>query len=116
VELSSEIESLLGQGGVDMTVSLCTVAASGNHKLMEQLLSQGANPNTTDYSGRTPLVIAAAMGHYGCVSLLLDHGADINSAGMSRIVLQIKTIELVPLKITVSKFGIDMLEVLDLST
>jgi hypothetical protein len=29
---------------------------------------------------------------------------------MSRIVLQIKTIELVPLKITVSKFGIDMLE------
>ncbi|CAM6027486.1 unnamed protein product, partial [Sphagnum balticum] len=80
VELSSEIESLLSQGGVDMTVSLCTVAASGNHKLMEQLLSQGANPNTTDYSGRTPLVIAAAMGHYGCVSLLLDHGADINSA------------------------------------
>jgi hypothetical protein len=50
------------------------------------------------------------MGHCGCVSLLLDHGADINSAGMSRIVLQIKTIELVPLKITVSKFGIDMLE------
>jgi len=40
----------------------------------------------------------------------LDHGADINSAGMSRTVLQIKTIELVPFKIVVSTLGIDILE------
>jgi ankyrin repeat protein len=39
-----------------MTTSLCLVAASGNYKLMELLLNQGADPNTTDYSGRTPLV------------------------------------------------------------
>ncbi|CAK9863968.1 unnamed protein product [Sphagnum jensenii] len=77
-ELSSEIESLLGQGGVDMITSLCLVAASGNYKLMELLLNQGANPNTTDYSGRTPLVIVSAMGHHDCAALLLDHGADIN--------------------------------------
>lgn len=55
-ELSSEIESLLAQGGVEMTLSLCSVAASGNRELMEQLLSRGLDPNKADYSGRTPLV------------------------------------------------------------
>lgn len=28
-------------------------------------------------------VIVSAMGHHDCAALLLDHGADINHAGMS---------------------------------
>ena len=46
----------------------------------KQALADGADPNTKDpQSGSTVLSIAALMGHTKVVSLLLEHGADINA-------------------------------------
>ncbi len=55
-ELTSEIESLLAEGGVDLSLSVCFAAAQGNIELMKQVLGRGEDPNKADYSGRTPLV------------------------------------------------------------
>lgn len=80
-ELSTEIEALLADGG-DMSISLCSLAAGGNAEVMEQILKDGgADPNKADYSGRTPLLIAASKGYMECVKLLLENNADANKAG-----------------------------------
>jgi hypothetical protein len=55
-ELTSEIESLLAEGGVELSLSVCFAAAQGNIELMKQVLGRGEDPNKADYSGRTPLV------------------------------------------------------------
>ena len=39
------------------------------------------NPNTMDWFGRTPLMIAARNGHHEVVLLLLEHGADASLKG-----------------------------------
>lgn len=44
-------------------------------RLVEGLLDQGHNPDTTDYEGRTALMIAVKKGWIGIVGLLLDAGA-----------------------------------------
>ncbi|KAH9543310.1 hypothetical protein CY35_13G058000 [Sphagnum magellanicum] len=60
-ELTSEIESLLAEGGVDLSLSVCFAAAQGNIELMKQ-------------------VIASSKGYQECVQLLLNSGADVNAA------------------------------------
>ena len=46
-----------------MAISLCGVAAGGNAEVMEQLLSEGADPDQADYGGRTPLVWCQSFIH-----------------------------------------------------
>jgi hypothetical protein len=45
------------------------------------LLDRGADVNSEDYQGHSPLFLAARAGHKGMVRLLLDRGADVNRAG-----------------------------------
>lgn len=78
LRLSTEIESMMTEVGMGMTLSLCFVASRGNSELLDQLLKRGRDPNTMDYCGRTPLHIAAANGFLECVDILLLHGADPN--------------------------------------
>ena len=49
-----------------------------NRNRLRQLLVDGANPNNTDYIGRTPLHLAVAMGDLNSAQLLLAYGADPN--------------------------------------
>ncbi|KAL7470392.1 hypothetical protein ACHAXS_010679 [Conticribra weissflogii] len=46
-----------------------------HHDCVKLLLRKGANTNTRDAYGRTPLHIATKMGCVDCIQLLLDHGA-----------------------------------------
>lgn len=78
LRLPMEIESMMADVGMGMTVSLCFVASKGNSQLLEQFLKRGRDPNATDYCGRTPLHITAADGLFDCVQTLLQYGADPN--------------------------------------
>lgn len=51
----------------------------GDAHITGLLLKHGANPNTVNPSGITPLHAAARAGHTDMARQLLDHGADINA-------------------------------------
>ena len=57
-DLMEEIEETIALGRGGMILSLRYAASVGNSELMHQLLVQGTDPDTTDHSGRTPLVIS----------------------------------------------------------
>ncbi|XP_070540511.1 fibronectin type 3 and ankyrin repeat domains protein 1-like [Ptychodera flava] len=54
----------------------CTLG--GNTEVARVLISSGANVNTKDNDGKTPLMIAALNGHLSLVELLIQKGADIH--------------------------------------
>lgn len=54
-------------------------AATGCEAAILLLLENGADKDSKDYDGRTPLSWAAANGHKAVVQLLLGMGADIEA-------------------------------------
>lgn len=54
-------------------------ARNGHIKLVDLLITNGANVNTTKADGWTPLHVAAFFGHIDIVKFLLSKGADINA-------------------------------------
>ncbi|KAH7420816.1 hypothetical protein KP509_13G024300 [Ceratopteris richardii] len=73
-----DMEALMTEIGMNMTLSICNVAAKGDNRLLEQFLKRGRDPNKADFGGRTPLHIVAANGFYDCLETLLAYGADPN--------------------------------------
>ncbi|KAK5635755.1 hypothetical protein RRF57_011467 [Xylaria bambusicola] len=53
--------------------------AEDDTKILELLLSRGANVNIADKSGETPLHAAVTCGHTSHVQLFLDHGAQVDA-------------------------------------
>lgn len=67
---------------------ICACAKEGLLAEIQDLLSNGADPNTQDGRGWCPLMWASAEGHKEIVDLLLEHGADpnvVNYLGRSAI-------------------------------
>jgi len=60
---------------------LIGAASDGNKKLIQKLLKEDKelNVNVRDWDELTPLIPAAAGGHYDVVKLLLKEGADVNA-------------------------------------
>lgn len=50
-----------------------------NQDIVSLLLEKGADVNSKDYQGNTPLILAASGGHTELVQLLLEEGADIQA-------------------------------------
>ena len=62
-----------------LNADLHTAAEEGNTEEVELLLDRGANIETKDKDGLTPLMIAAKWGKTETVELLLDRGANIET-------------------------------------
>ena len=57
---------------------------NGRLGLVKLLLDKGANPNSSDESGRTPLMIAAQNGWQDTTEQLIAKGADVNAKDKAR--------------------------------
>ena len=67
----------------DMGDALLEAAAKGNIEEVERLIGAGADLDSRDRNGRTPLMEATQKGHLDVVKLLVDKGAQINARGTS---------------------------------
>ncbi|MHC4178892.1 MAG: ankyrin repeat domain-containing protein, partial [Planctomycetota bacterium] len=67
------------EGGDTSTKSLHKAAAEGNIGQVKSLISQGADVNTNDKKGRTPLHFAAEYGYKDVAELLIAKGANIDA-------------------------------------
>lgn len=54
---------------------LFIAANADNSEQLQMLLDSGVNPNSTDFTGRTPLHITAFSGSFKCAQILLEHNA-----------------------------------------
>jgi ankyrin repeat protein len=70
---------LVGCGNPEADRALLDAADDGNIKAVKQYLDDGADVNTKDNLGRTPLLWAALNGHKEIVELLIAEGADVNT-------------------------------------
>lgn len=53
-------------------------AVANNLDMVGFLLSHGASPDVQDKMGRTPVMLAAELGHDGVVALLVKHKANMS--------------------------------------
>ena len=67
--------ALLGQGQ-DFSADLLQAALRGRNDQVKAFLDDGANLESVDRNGRTPLMLAAQHGYPATVELLLGRGAD----------------------------------------
>jgi ankyrin repeat domain-containing protein 50 len=67
------------EGGRSVTIPLHYASDIGLVSTVEELLSNGFEPNSRSESYETPLHRAVIRGHEYVIILLLDHGADVNA-------------------------------------
>jgi len=57
---------------------LYIAADTGNTEVLEFFLKKGVQPDIKNHSGSTALLTAVLKGHFPCVKILCEHGADVN--------------------------------------
>ena len=65
--------------GCGPSVDITEAAATGNIEAVKQSIADGADVNTKDDDGRTPLHYVANEGHMEIAELLISKGADLNA-------------------------------------
>jgi ankyrin repeat protein len=62
----------------ELADALCEAVQSGNESIADIILSWGADPNSQDNAGHSPVHYAAKEGHAALMEQLLHAGADVN--------------------------------------
>ncbi|WOL01330.1 potassium channel KOR2-like isoform X2 [Canna indica] len=78
-QLELDIKYLIKNREADLALGLNNAAYYGDMSRLKVLISAGADPNKTDYDGRTPLHMAACRGYEQIVKFLIQQGINVNS-------------------------------------
>ncbi|CAN8232817.1 unnamed protein product [Cochlearia groenlandica] len=77
-QLESDVMIHIGQQEAELALKLNSAASQGDIYQLKSLIRSGADPNITDYDGRSPLHLAACRGYEDITLLLIQEGIDIN--------------------------------------
>ncbi|XP_019058902.1 PREDICTED: potassium channel SKOR isoform X3 [Tarenaya hassleriana] len=88
-QLESDITYHIGKQEAELALKVNSAAYYGDLYQLKSLIRAGADPNKTDYDGRSPLHLAAARGYEDVTLYLILEGVDVNSKGSRNILTQI---------------------------
>ncbi|XP_034217564.1 potassium channel SKOR-like [Prunus dulcis] len=74
--LESDIILYIGKHEMELIMKVNCAAYDGDYYRVKRLIGAGADPNKTDYDGRSPLLVAASKGYEDIIGFLIDQGAD----------------------------------------
>ncbi|XP_027187729.1 potassium channel SKOR isoform X3 [Cicer arietinum] len=77
-QLESDISFHIGKLESELALKVNRAAFDGDMYQLKSMIRAGADPNKTDYDGRSPLHLAACRGYEDIIVLLLHKGVDIN--------------------------------------
>ncbi|MFQ6638916.1 hypothetical protein Gotur_015786 [Gossypium turneri] len=77
-QLESDISFHIGRQEAELALKVNCAAYNGDFYQLKSLIRAGADPNKTDYDGRSPLHLAASKGYEDITSFLIRHPVDIN--------------------------------------
>ncbi|RZC60388.1 hypothetical protein C5167_022141 [Papaver somniferum] len=79
-QLESDVMFHIGKQEGELALRVNSAACHGDLYHLKRLIRAGADPNKTDYDGRTPLHIAASEGFEHIASFLIQEGVSVNIA------------------------------------
>lgn len=77
-QLESDITFHIGKHEAELALRVNSAAYHGDLYQLKGLVRAGADPNKTDYDGRSPLHLAASRGYEDITLFLIQKGVDIN--------------------------------------
>ncbi|MED6193886.1 hypothetical protein PIB30_023408 [Stylosanthes scabra] len=79
-QLESDITFHIGKQEAELALKVNNAAFNGDLYQLKGLVRAGADPNKTDYDGRSPLHLAASRGYEDITLFLIQEGVDVNIA------------------------------------
>ncbi|CAK7338936.1 unnamed protein product [Dovyalis caffra] len=77
-QLESDITFHIGKQEAELALRVNSAAYHGDVYQLKDFIRAGADPNRTDYDGRSPLHLAASRGYEDVTLFLIKEGVDIN--------------------------------------
>ncbi|KAK0582599.1 hypothetical protein LWI29_027488 [Acer saccharum] len=77
-QLESDVNFHIGKHEAELALRVNSAAYHGDLYQLKGLIRAGADPNKTDYDGRSPLHLAASRGYEDIAHFLIQGGVDIN--------------------------------------
>ncbi|XP_044959102.1 potassium channel KOR1-like [Hordeum vulgare subsp. vulgare] len=77
-QIGLDVTFHIGKQEEELTLRVNTAALHGDLNQLAGLIRAGADPNNTDYNGRSPLHLAASKGYEDVAQFLIREGVDIN--------------------------------------
>ncbi|XP_034707211.1 potassium channel SKOR-like isoform X2 [Vitis riparia] len=77
-QLESDITFHIGRQEAELALRVNSASYHGDLYQLKSLIRAGADPNKTDYDGRSPLHLASTRGFEDIVTFLIQEGVDVN--------------------------------------